>query len=255
MKIQISHEVPIPLLETSLKWNDYDYSLVHLFDEYPKYYQFYKYHAKYRKQIMDNSAYELGDSFDQAKFISYVEDIKPSHYIIPDKIADFETTLQYAREFPKLPGKSIGVLQGNTLEELIECYQFMNELVDTIAIPFHSPYYQLIGESSPLQNMCSGRPLLVKKLLKLDVINTKKEHHLLGCSLPREFSAYQGLPFITSLDTSNPVLLGLTGQLYPGIENLSSKIVIKMDSVINQETSHLELIKNNVKTFRDFILN
>ena len=34
----ISHEVPLSLLEMSRWFNDYDYALVHLFEDYPHYY-------------------------------------------------------------------------------------------------------------------------------------------------------------------------------------------------------------------------
>lgn len=37
----VSHEVPLSLLEKSRTFNDYDYALVHLFEIYPAYKQFY----------------------------------------------------------------------------------------------------------------------------------------------------------------------------------------------------------------------
>ena len=53
--MKISHEVPKELFEDSLKFNDYDYALVHLFDKDPEYLQFYKncVNKKVRSSISD----------------------------------------------------------------------------------------------------------------------------------------------------------------------------------------------------------
>ena len=40
--MQISHEVPLCMLEASRFFNNYDYALVHMFEKYPEYYQFFK---------------------------------------------------------------------------------------------------------------------------------------------------------------------------------------------------------------------
>ena len=38
----VSHESPISMLDESRNYNDYDYALVHLFEKYPEYYNFFK---------------------------------------------------------------------------------------------------------------------------------------------------------------------------------------------------------------------
>ena len=54
----ISHEVPKCLFEKSLDFNDYDYALVHLFDEDPEYLEFYKNSLKNgRHVLLDNSIF------------------------------------------------------------------------------------------------------------------------------------------------------------------------------------------------------
>ncbi len=59
--IKVSHEVPICLLEHSLKFNHYDYCLPHLLDQNEQYREFfYKSKAEGRYIIMDNSLHELG---------------------------------------------------------------------------------------------------------------------------------------------------------------------------------------------------
>ena len=37
-----------------------------------------------REVLLDNSIFELGEAFDSDKFAKYVEELKPSYYIVPD---------------------------------------------------------------------------------------------------------------------------------------------------------------------------
>ena len=62
--MKVAHEAPIGLLETVRNNTDYDYALVHLFEKYPEYYQFFEDSLdKNRTVILDNSL---------SKFISCV---------------------------------------------------------------------------------------------------------------------------------------------------------------------------------------
>ncbi len=64
----VSHESPISMLETSRKYNDYDYALVHLFETHPQYYNFFKVSLNLgREVLLDNSIFELGEAFDSEK--------------------------------------------------------------------------------------------------------------------------------------------------------------------------------------------
>ena len=42
MLMKVSHESPISILEYSKNYNDFDYALVHLFEQYPEYYNYFK---------------------------------------------------------------------------------------------------------------------------------------------------------------------------------------------------------------------
>ncbi len=61
----VSHETPVSFLETSRRYNDYDYALVHLFETNPEYYSFFKSSKTLgREVLLDNSIFELGEAFD-----------------------------------------------------------------------------------------------------------------------------------------------------------------------------------------------
>ena len=85
--MKISHETPISLLEYSTEFNDYDYALVHLFEEYTKYFDFFKKSiSQGRTVILDNSIFELGKAFDSDRFAYWIQQLNPTEYIIPDSL-------------------------------------------------------------------------------------------------------------------------------------------------------------------------
>ena len=58
--IEVSHESPISILNVSTDYNDYDYALVHLFEEHEKYYDFFVNSLKAKRMVyLDNSIFEL----------------------------------------------------------------------------------------------------------------------------------------------------------------------------------------------------
>ncbi len=266
-KIEISHEVPIKLLEDSLEFNDYQYCLVHLLEKYPKYLKhFEKCRGLGIKILLDNSLFELGEAFSGEQFAKWIRHLQPDQYVIPDAFGDLPKTIKnaidwfdssYKHEFSHL--QSIGVIQGQTYEELKACYDTLNQLeVDVIAITFASDYYTSQNPHiDKNQARMFGRITLINRLLNDGVINTDKPHHLLGAGLPQEFMFYQDSPFdfITQLDTSSPVIHGMHGIQYKEgglIYKEESKLADEVDIfLINFEQT--KLIQSNIEKFRKLV--
>ena len=100
--MMISHECPKALFENSLDFNDYDYALVHLFDEDPEYLAFYKKCVKQgRHVLLDNSIFELGTAYDNDSFAKWVTELNPTEYIIPDALEDSGKTIEQAKQWMK----------------------------------------------------------------------------------------------------------------------------------------------------------
>ena len=99
-----------------------------------------------------------------------------------------------------------------------------------------------------------GRINLLHRMYREGYINEKKPHHLLGCALPQEGLYYRDLPFIYSMDTSNPVVHGIKGIPYLTGQGLWSKESQKLFEMINhpKDDSMLPLISHNVEDFRRF---
>lgn len=251
--MRISHEVPLCLLKESRKFNDYDYALVHLFDSYPEYYSFYEESIKEgRHVILDNSIFELEEAFDSTSYANWIERLKPTEYIIPDVLEDSDRTIynceNFLRNYGHLPGTTIGVVQGKTWKELVDCYTYMSERVDKIAISFDYSYY-LQGHA----NFMEGRRAFLERLLVEGIINTAQPHHLLGTYLPQEFISYRSYKWIDTIDTSNPIVHGIKGIRYTST-GLDKKEKIKLAELINIERDRidLDLVYANIKLFRSF---
>jgi len=261
--IKIAHESPKSIFDEVQYLTDYDYALVHLFEDDPIYLeQFKKAIASGREVILDNSIFELEEAFDAHKFAYWVKEIRPTWYIIPDALEDAHKTMQQAANWTKnhsdVPGKSIGVVQGKNYKQIRECYKAMDEIanVDMIAISFDYSYYtDSFPHTNKYVSWMLGRVKLLGDLLKDGVINKDKPHHLLGCGLPQEFSFYKHSDYdwIYSLDTSNPVVHGIKGITY-GTDGLWSKERQKLHELINSEltTEQLDTIKNNIQKFKWF---
>jgi len=241
----VSHESPISMLESSRKYNDYDYALVHLFEKYPEYYTFFKVSLTLgREVLLDNSIFELGEAFDSEKFAEYVEELKPTYYVVPDVLEDSKATKasfhKFCLNYPDLPGLKIGVVQGTTYQELVDCYKYMSEHADYIAISFDYSWYQTIAFSnteSKLQRQMKGRKRFINMLIEDGVWNEHKPHHLLGCSLAKEFTDYKYVYGIRSLDTSNPVVAGIVGERYLKDIGLQHKPSVMLADLIKEDVT------------------
>lgn len=259
-KIMISHESPISLLEESMEYNDYDYCLVHLLESNPEYANFFKKSALLDRQVLlDNSIFELGKAFESSKFAKAVEDIQPTYYIVPDVLEDGYATCEsfhkFTTTYKDLPGVKIGAVQGKCYDEIVDCYKYMSDNADYIAISFDFSYYVGTGRgSSQLERWCDGRKRLIRTLIDDGYWNWSKPHHLLGCSLAKEFRYYvdKNIYNIRSIDTSNPVVAGIKGLKYSGDLGLNNKPSVKLADLINHEVTidQREIINYNINQFK-----
>ena len=263
--MQVSHESPMALLELSRTYNDYDYCLVHLLPQFPKYLEFFQQSKLMsRKVLLDNSMFELREAFEASKFAEWINVLKPDEYIVPDVFSDADKTIanfmSWQKEFASVPGKRIGVIQGSNFQDLIRCYEFMKENADKIAISFECSYFHTIGyalerNATVWHKLMSGRKRFIKDLIRNGFWDWNKPHHLLGCALPQEFKTYNltwEVDNIESIDTSNPVIAGMHNILYTdrGLEDkLPAKLADMLeDSVSEEQQKHIMF---NIKKFRE----
>lgn len=268
MNIKVSHEVPISMLQESKLFNDFDYALVHLFKTHPHYYQYF-YNARHlfgREVLLDNSIFELGVAFEASEFLKWVVKLRPSCYIVPDVLENGHKTMQQFELWNRLvddfkqnelvtPIRKIGVVQGKSFSELVECYQFMCKNADQLAISFDYSYYQTTGLGrTQLERYATGRQRFIGDLIREGIWDWRKSVHLLGCSLAREFRWYvdNNIYNIRSCDTSNPIIAGMNGDDYDFEFGLNTKSKMKLADNIDAKVDECQMqhIINNVGHFK-----
>lgn len=286
--MKISHEVPLTLLKESRVFNDYDYALVHLFAKYPEYYRFFEESLKMGRTVyLDNSLYELGKSFDPGEFLKWINKLKPTYYIIPDTFWDAKGTMYQAMDWflnwaPKLEcnTKSIGVAQGDTYEAIAKSYRFMCSMADMVAFTFkfapdfvsnsgdvfQSMFYSTYNmteinglineENSSTVRDAIIRYAVLRQLRKDGIIDTSKPHHLLGMQNTLFLdNIAKNYPWVTSIDTSNPIICGMIEKpyAYKGMvgnpEAPKPKEVLADFFEVEPTGRQFQIIRDNVQVF------
>ena len=263
--MRVAHEAPLCIFDAVQEQTDYDYALVHLFEENVDYYnKFEEAIAKGRHVILDNSVFELEEAFDSDRFLYWINKLQPTEFIIPDVLEDSYSTIQRLGEWLTLyqpqvtsGSKTIGVVQGNDFDDLVWCYQNVAPFVDKVAISFDYSFMCPEKNYTPATRcevFMRSRQRLIKDLLKADVIDTSKPHHLLGCFLPQEFMAYKEYDWIDTIDTSNPVVHGINGIHYEGY-GLKEKVKTKLIEYMNEQLTpdQVHAIMFNIAKFKEFV--
>jgi hypothetical protein len=260
--MKISHELPLGLMKFAYKWNDYDYCLPHLIDQYPEYKEFFEYSRTHQRFIiMDNGLFE-GVVHTTEDLLNKIELIRPNVFIVPDEWNDSAATLRNAKSWvinfkENLPEgvNLMAVCQGKDMTELMTTYQTLIDLGYThIAFNHSSIAYQKEYDGMDhLKAAMYGRMEFIRKLVATSSIRKDVYHHLLGCSLPQEFMSYKDWGFIKSVDTSNPILVGAEGVRYTS-SGLTFKPKEKLEHYFKMNLEDkLEDIIFNVNKFKSFI--
>lgn len=258
--MKVSHEVPLNLLEYSSKFNHYDYCLPHLLDKYEQYKEYFINAKKQgRYIIMDNSLHELGEAYNTDRLLYWIEELKPDEFIVPDVWENMESSINNASEWSKIKINrdtlKVAVVQANSINEAINCYSTYQALgYRKIAFSYGAKYYQELVPH-PNKDIASalGRVYVISTLYNEGVINKHDNIHLLGCAIPQEFIYYKDMPFIETIDTSNPIMSGLEGVEYE-IWGLDKKPTLKIDEAMEitpaQIQSKWSYLYNNINHFK-----
>ena len=256
--MKVSHETPLCLLNDSKRFNDYDYCLPHLLDEEPAYETYFRNaKASGRYIIMDNSLHELGEAYDHARLLYWINELKPNEFIVPDVWENCEESMQNAEiwnfyEFPKEVEK-VAVVQAKTINEASQCTKMYKHLgYKKIAYSYGASYY---NDVCPHPNKDLGKALgrlyVITSLLRMGDLDVSDRVHLLGCAVPQEFGWYHNIPCIESIDTSNPVMAALEGTRYT-LGGLAQKPKANMNDyfyMLDNQVDY-ELLEDNLSTFR-----
>lgn len=256
----ISHEIPKQLFPYHDLISDYPYVLAHLLHVDKEYTEFYKEKLKTAPySILDNSAFELGESIPMDRLAQLGEEFKPTHLVLPDKVNDYRRTMEnavkYLNTYRQEGMNYIGVCQGDNFEQIADCIDFYTEKgIDIIALPFDLvPDSDYITVRFRFLNWWYANRFNYKR-------SGIYKFHLLGCQNPVEFLLFKHnqdhiLKYVYSIDTSSPIVNGWSGNTL-GDHGLTApkpkaKLADNLDISLSEE--QLDLIFRNVKTFRTYV--
>tara|TARA_R110000765_G_scaffold13299_1_gene40017 strand:+ start:51 stop:857 length:807 start_codon:yes stop_codon:yes gene_type:complete len=254
---KISHEVPRCLLTSSPEFNDYDYCLPHLLDQDKEYLQYFiDARDKGRYVIMDNSLHELGKAYNSDRLLHWINELQPNEFIVPDVWMKGHQTAAQAKywkqyKYPKHT-KLLAVIQGTDKNDAYLCASLLQDLgYDKLCVSYGATWY---NDFFPHTNVDMGKALgrirFVQGLLNLEQFKDTK-FHLLGCSIPQEFSWYDNHPQIESIDTSNPIMSAIEQIEYKD-HGLNYKPDPNMNEYFDMEENELDYgsVLYNVNKFR-----
>ena len=258
--IKISHEIPKQLFQFHDTINDYPYVLGHLLNQDKEYADFYRKKLEVCTfSILDNSAFELGESIPMEELYELGLEYKPTHLVLPDRVNDFKQTManatEYFSKYRSADLEYIGVCQGDTFDQIADCIDFyMDNNVDIIALPF-----DLVTDSDYVTVR-----FRFLNWWYANRFNYKRsggfKFHLLGCQNPVEFLLYKYhqdhiVRFIHSLDTSSPIINGWEGNVLGpnGLTSPKPKAKLADNLDIKLLVEQVDLIFRNIKTFREYV--
>lgn len=260
-KPYISHEIPKTLFTKHDEISDYPYVLGHLLNLDKEYADFYKEKLKTAQySILDNSAFELGESIPFQELHDLALEYRPTHLVLPDRVHDklftMESAKEYLSEYYTEGQRYIGVCQGDTFEDIADMIDFYLETrkVDIIALP-----YDLIQNSEHTTVRFRFILWWYKNRYNYYFHKNRVKFHLLGCENPVEFQFYKGNmtinKFIHSIDTSSPIVNGwfLQPLTEHGLSGSKPKAKLADNLDIELDNTQLELIFKNVKTFKSYV--
>ena len=257
-KIKYSHETPFSLLEWSKNHMSYQYSLPHLLESNEQYRDhFLQCKADGIEIYLDNSLHELGYAMDDATLIKWMNILEPSTFFIPDAWEDYDTSVVNARRWSTItvPNSTTktAVVQAKSWHEAMLCVQAYRDLgYKKFAFSYGASYYnKLCPALNPDFGKAIGRFIAISRMYEEGILLDSDRVHLLGTAWPCEFSLYKDMPFIESLDTSNPVMAALDGTVYTDagvyrkpIANMNNYQDTPLDDI------NLHLVEYNVMKFR-----
>lgn len=212
---------PVDYLERYASQSNFHLALAHLADTNDRYADFYhKMSQRGDFIVLDNGAFELGESYNPEKLVSIGNKIAADAIVLPDYPAmHADNTIEAAKNWTPIvkdagfktffaPQSEVG-----KLEQWIEAYHWgtYNTDIDIIGMSILA-----IPNAMPHIPKAYARVVMTQLLIDRGVFDYTKYHHYLGLNAgPNlELPPLIKLQAINSCDSSNPVWSGICGQMY-----------------------------------------
>jgi hypothetical protein len=234
--------------------------LAHLVDVDPIYTQFYKDRSDAGDFIiMDNGAFELGESYHPDKLIELGHMCGADALVLPDyPFQPYQVTInaavEYIPQFKEAGFKTFFVPQSEVGDwsGFIESYRWAaeNPDVDIIGMSILN-----IPNALPDIDPAYVRVVATKLLIDLGIFNFNKYHHYLGLnSGPKlEIPSLLKMGALDSCDSSNPVWMAILGHSYT--KNADSYLSVKkVKKHVEFDLPNIEDSDTHTRIFRNVML-
>jgi hypothetical protein len=207
--------------------------------------------------IMDNSLHELGEAYDSDRLMYWVNKLEPDEFIVPDVWEDYAASVRNAKQWAtvEMPANTtkVAVVQAKNIHEAIICTQAYKDLgYKKIAYSYGASYYNdICPHPNKDLGKAIGRYMVIYELYRQNVLSMFDRVHLLGTASPIEFGMYKNMPFIESIDTSNPIMAAI-GEIPYTKMGLHMKPLANMNKYqdMSKEFVNEDLVEYNVEMFR-----
>jgi len=199
--MKLALECRTDMLEMVQPFADFDWILAHKVLKDNAYAEWYR-NSKNVK-FVDNSVNELGEPLSVEELKEAFEEVGGTYLVAPDYLGDTGRTIGAYQECIKVLPKEkvVGVIQGSDFTGAFECLGAYGKGLISV------PYDLCSQKTDPPWLMALRRSLFISNLPRDGSILI----HLLGFNTLDEFYWYQNMPFVLSIDTGIPILLGLQG--------------------------------------------
>lgn len=231
--------------------------LAHLVETDPAYAEFYAGRDEFK--IMDNGAFELGESYAPEKLIELGRKCGADAIVLPDypfqkSSKTVDAAIELKNQVKEAGFKTMFVPQSETgdLEDWIESYKWAadNNDIDIIGMSILG-----VPNAIPHIEISYARVVMTQILIERGIFAFQKYHHYLGLNAgPRlEIPSLINMGALDSCDSSGPVWAGICGHRYAlNTDSLQSVSKIKkhveFDYPLTTDKMVLDNIQYNIDT-------
>jgi len=192
--------------------------LAHLVEQDEKYAAFYRRRMEFK--IMDNGAFELGESYAPDKLIELANKCLADAVVLPDYpfYHSSRTILESTKLIPAIKENMMSTMfvpqsQVGELEDWITAYRWASENDDVDIIGM-----SILGIPNALPHIPAAyaRVVMTQILIDRGIFNFNKYHHYLGLNSgpALEIPPLIKMNAMDSMDSSGPVWAGICGTMY-----------------------------------------
>lgn len=202
--------------------------------------------------VLDNGVFDLGHSLGPEDLLSAARRVKAAEIVLPDVLHDGRATIGASEKAARILHRRTdsirlcAVVQGASDRDWLDCYNHFVRAAYVGAVALPSP--KVRGQK---HGLCADRLRATSHLHKEGLISPHLVYRLLGLgdSGHHELAQQREYPWIQSVDSSAPVVLGALG-----IRILQDagyqKVATSVEALPPISQSRFALIRENISTFR-----